>query len=475
MVFQVGMATDNARLNSAMRHQQAGHRKAALRSIASLALTAWLHYAFRDDSTEAPADPVARARARLSPLALAATACDKVPLTAPTESTITLFATATSVSATGSTDIVATVIEEAGTAVQNGTVVSFTTTLGRIEPCRSAHAERQGDRQVHRRRPVGHRRRSRRFPAAAVAARKLELPIGSAAAETVTVRAEPARLAPGGGSTQIVALVRDLAGNPLSGASVAFSASAGTMSAGVAQTDANGEARSTLTTARETTVTATVGAKSGETTVTVDGALGLSVTVSPDPPVSGQSATFSITVTVPAGGNLVQKLQIDFGDGESRTLSVASTGGQTSVAHIYEDDGTFTVSVTVTDTANNVQTQQLVIEVAPAPPVTVSLGASDTTPNTGEIVVFTATATAGPGVTIRRYEWTLGDGIDAEHDDQHDFTQLRRGRTEAREGQSDCVGRFRRARSTRRDRELNRRLTSRRTSSRQWPGLQSPT
>jgi len=182
------------------------------------------------------------------------------------------------------------------------------------------------------------------------------------------------------------------------------------MSAGVAQTDINGEARSTLTTGRETTVTATVGAKSGETTVTVDGALGLSVTVSPDPPVSGRSATFSINVTVPAGGNLVQKLQINFGDGESRTLSVASTGGQTTVAHTYEDDGTFTVSVTVTDTANNVQTQQLVIEVAPAPPVTVSLVASDTTPNTGEIVVFTATATAGPGVTIRRYEWTLGDG-----------------------------------------------------------------
>ena len=63
-----------------------------------------------------------------------ASACDKVPLSAPTESTITLFATSTSISATGSTDIVATVIEQAGTPVQNGTVVSFTTTLGRIEP-----------------------------------------------------------------------------------------------------------------------------------------------------------------------------------------------------------------------------------------------------------------------------------------------------------------------------------------------------
>ena len=75
-----------------------------------------------------------RALFALVAAALLATACDKVPLTAPSESTITLFATATSVSSTGSTDIVATVIEQAGTPVQNGTVVSFTTTLGRIEP-----------------------------------------------------------------------------------------------------------------------------------------------------------------------------------------------------------------------------------------------------------------------------------------------------------------------------------------------------
>ena len=328
----------------------------------------------------------ARLRAAFALLAitLAATACDKVPLTAPTESTITLFATATSVSPTGSTDIVATVIEEAGTAVQNGTVVSFTTTLGRIEPAEA----RTHNGKVTVKLTADGRSGVAQVTAfsGGAASEKLELPIGSAAAETVTVRAEPAGLSPGGGSTQIVALVRDLAGNALSGASVAFSASAGTMSSGVVQTDINGEARSTLTTSRETTVTATVGAKSGQTTVSVDGALGLSVTVSPDPPIENQSATFTIVVTVPTGGNLVQKLQVNFGDGESRTVSVASTGGTTTVAHTYRDDGTYTVSVTVTDTANNTQKQDLVIEVAPAAPIAVSLAASDTTPATGQIV-----------------------------------------------------------------------------------------
>ena len=183
------------------------------------------------------------------------------------------------------------------------------------------------------------------------------------------------------------------------------------MSSGVAVTDANGEARSTLTTSRETTVTATVGAKSGETTVSVDGALGLTVTVAPDPPVAGRPATFTVAVTVPAGGNLVQKLQINFGDGETRTLAVSSTGGSTAVSHTYEDDDTYTVTVTVTDSANNTQTQQLVIAVSPAPPITVSLAVSNASPPKGTVVVFTATATTGSGsVTVQRYEWTLGDG-----------------------------------------------------------------
>ncbi len=63
-----------------------------------------------------------------------AISCDRVPLTAPTESTIQLFSTAPSVPLNGSIDLVATITEQAGTPVPDGTLVSFTTTLGRIEP-----------------------------------------------------------------------------------------------------------------------------------------------------------------------------------------------------------------------------------------------------------------------------------------------------------------------------------------------------
>jgi hypothetical protein len=62
-----------------------------------------------------------------------AAACESSPLTAPVASTISISALSMTVHPGGSTDIVAVVTEEAGTAVHNGTVVRFTATLGTIE------------------------------------------------------------------------------------------------------------------------------------------------------------------------------------------------------------------------------------------------------------------------------------------------------------------------------------------------------
>lgn len=68
-------------------------------------------------------------------LTIAATAaCDRDPLVAPVASTITVSATDTKVAPGGSTEVFAVVIEEAGTPVHNGTVVRFSSTLGRVEP-----------------------------------------------------------------------------------------------------------------------------------------------------------------------------------------------------------------------------------------------------------------------------------------------------------------------------------------------------
>ena len=71
-------------------------------------------------------------------LLLAAVACEKVPLLAPSGSSIVLTAPTNALSASGTTTIVAQVLEAAGTPPHSGTHVTFTTTLGRIEPSEAA-------------------------------------------------------------------------------------------------------------------------------------------------------------------------------------------------------------------------------------------------------------------------------------------------------------------------------------------------
>jgi PKD repeat protein len=352
-------------------------------------------------------------RLALLPLAatLLAAACDKVPLTAPTESTIQLFAAATSVSPTGSTDIIATVTESSGTAVQNGTVVSFTTTLGRLEPSEA----RTSNGKVTVKFTADGRSGTARitaFSGGAATEEPLELPIGSAAAETITLRAEPARLPANGGSTQIIALARDLAGNNMPGVSVAFSATAGTLTPGVATTDANGEARSTLTSGRETTVTATVGSKTATLTLSVD--VAPSVTITPPPTiVEEQPAAFTLTVSASSGALPITQAHIDFGDGTSQSLGALPVG-TTSVSHIYGSDGTFTVTLTLTDSSGAVSTQRTVVVVTPAVPIGVSLTYSPAAPAVNQAVTFTAATTVPTGVSIERYRWTFGDGTSSE-------------------------------------------------------------
>ena len=67
-------------------------------------------------------------------VALVAVACDKVPLLAPTQSTISIAATTATLPPGGRTSITATVIESGGTPVHDGTLVRFSASLGRVEP-----------------------------------------------------------------------------------------------------------------------------------------------------------------------------------------------------------------------------------------------------------------------------------------------------------------------------------------------------
>src|SRR5256885_3018963 len=70
----------------------------------------------------------------LAAIAALASACQKVPLLAPSGSTITLTSTATALPINGTAQIIAQLVEPSGTPPHTGTQVSFTTTLGSIEP-----------------------------------------------------------------------------------------------------------------------------------------------------------------------------------------------------------------------------------------------------------------------------------------------------------------------------------------------------
>src|SRR5439155_22184057 len=117
----------------------------------------------------------------------------------------------------------------------------------------------------------------------------IRIAVGTAAVGRVSVGANPTQVPAFGGSSTITADVFDINGNVLASAPVVFTTSAGTLSATIVSTSANGLAQTILTTTTQATVTASVGAQ-GAT-----GATGATGSTGPTSPTAGQA---SGTVTV---------------------------------------------------------------------------------------------------------------------------------------------------------------------------------
>jgi hypothetical protein len=353
---------------------------------------------------------------------------------APTLSVITLSARNTFLPVNTETEITATIIESAGTAVQNGTQVTFATTLGTIEP----REARTRNGQVHVKFVAGRISGEAVITALSGSAappedtEPLTILIGAAAAARVSVTANPATLPSTGGSTEILARVFDVGGNPLAGAPVSFAidaagegegaaTGAGTLSRTLATTDAQGAARTTLSTTATTTVEATVGGGgggeddpgpvSGSVTVRVNTPPSLSITTSPEAPVEDQPVVFTLT---PPTGVTLRNVRIRFGDGESATLGIV--GGATTVSHTYESDGTFSVRVTGTDTSGEEFSTGTEVFVADTAPAAVTIESSpENSVAFGNPITFTAvvTGTEESPALVERIRWDFGDGSTA--------------------------------------------------------------
>ena len=264
-----------------------------------------------DDDHAAFAIRLIRAAAR-NPLVAG---CDKSPLLAPTQSTITVSAGSRELPSNGTTQITAVVTEQAGTAVQNGTTVRFSTHARRPRSGGIPDAERRRRHDLLRGQQLGGGAHPCDLGPASggeTESNLVEITVGAAAVNTVTLRANPASVGPNGGTVELIAAVVSEGGQPLQSILVTFSADQGTLSNPNAFTNASGEAPTQLTTTQQAVVSATAGTKtSSNVTVAVRSGPILTIACAPASgtgncaavQASGTSntATVVFTVTRPTG------------------------------------------------------------------------------------------------------------------------------------------------------------------------------
>ena len=345
-------------------------------------------------------------------------ACDSVPLTSPTGSSISISSDKSVLPLGGQATVSAVVIESAGTPVHNGTMVTFQTTVGSFSPVEAETrngvatttfmaGSTSGVATIHAF-SGGVRTGSGNSSSGGV-----QIRIGAAAAAgAISVSSTPSSVSQSGGTVTISALVFDEASNPLPGVNVQFVSSSGSLSQTTATTDANGIARTTLSTTQTATVTAIAGAAKGE--VRVEASTAPTVTIdapSPASPVAGQPVTFTVSTT--SGNNSaprqVQTLDVNFGDGTSETRS--NVTGSTAFTHTYNREGGYTITARAVDVAGNtgLASRAVIVGFAPSPTVSVSSNPTSGTTATNFVVTVNAQPSSG-GAPIRSVVVRQNDG-----------------------------------------------------------------
>ena len=400
-------------------------------------------------------------------LALVISSCESSPLLAPTRSTISLIASAQRAPLNSEVELLATVQEDSGNAVQDGTLVTFTTTLGTLVP-RQATTVRGTARTILQTGSIsgtatinassGNARTSSGGASGSTSGTatstttpgtNVQILIGAAAASRVSLAARPGTVSSSGGTAEIIAGVFDDAGNPITGVAVSFSTDQGTLSASIVTTDRNGEARTTLTTNKKSTVTARVGgggggtgtgtgggtsgdARSATVTVDVNAAPSLSIgTISPANPTVGQTISFTVTPAI----NTTLDVNVDFGDGTSQNLGRINS--VQTVTHTYTSAGTYTIRVTGRDAGTGeTVTSTTAVTVGNRPPLSVTITATPGTavPGRGQPWTFTANVTPATGGAdqVESYTWNFGDGSGATtsgNSTTHVYSSSNNGRT----------------------------------------------
>jgi len=372
-------------------------------------------------------------------------ACNRVPLLAPSGSSITLTTATSILPVNGSATIIAQVVESAGTAPQAGTHVTFTTSLGTIQPSDATTDSSGRATAVFTSSASGSATITAISGGATTGTNGLRILVGAAGVQKVVVNATPALVPALGGSSTISATVFDVNGNLMTDIPVTFTTTAGTLSASVANTTAAGVASTTLTTAQTSTVTASVGVgnssttppttgtpttgtpstgtptattpsasgqASGSVTVNVAGAPSIVITPPTTPPSAGLPASFTIAVNASGtNGSAVKAVTVDWGDGSTTELGAVT--GNAIVSHVYKDPNTYAVKVSATDAFGNTTSVTSIVTViaATAPSVIVTPTVVPTIHSNDMPVTFQVQVTVPNGVGVQNVTMDFGDGV----------------------------------------------------------------
>jgi adhesin/invasin len=348
---------------------------------------------------------------------------------APSGAALSLVSTANAVSFNGTASISARILTAQGAAAPDGTLVTFSTTLGTVAPVEVPTAGGVAMTTF----TAGPASGTAVVTAnsGSVGGGGVRIAVGVAAVARVQVTPTPPVIPFGGGSSVIAALVVDANNNPLAGIPVTFATTAAgaTVAPATLKTDPKGIAQSTLTSSRPATVTVTaaaapsdpgfgaVGTTQGSAVVATGPQPVPVVTVAPPPtPMAQVPATFVIGAVPAAGSNTtITNVTIAFGDNTSANLGAVS-GPAISVQHIYATGGSYTVSVTATDSGGGTTTAATVIAVGFQPPAGVKIVADPIVPMppvpapspVTSLVTLTATLVP-PTLVGTQFVWTLGD------------------------------------------------------------------
>lgn len=346
-------------------------------------------------------------------------ACDRVPLTSPTGSTISVQVSETTIPVGGQVSVQAIVTESSGTPVHNGTQVNFTSSLGTFNPPASTTVNGVATTMFSAGTVSGTTKINAYSGGASTGSGNsssggIEVKIGAAAAGSVSLQVIPPTVPQNGGTVQATAFVFDPAGNPLRGVPVQFSVDAGTLSAALVNTNSDGQAVTNLVTTRAATITARVGTATPATfSVGVSAAATVTLEAVTTSPVANQPMAFRITPSTATNASPLATVLVELGDGTSRTFT--NITGPTGFTHTYTRQGGYTVTATATDIngGRGVSSISIIVGFENLPTISAfSANPNPVTPASQGLTTITVTpGTPATGAApIRNVRVTLADG-----------------------------------------------------------------